>query len=53
MREVLIEGDRAAGVVLKDGTALRAHAVIANVDPQMLFQALVPQDAVPAARPNE
>ena len=49
VREVLIEGKRAAGVVLKDGTAVRARAVIANVNPQMLFQALVPQDAVPAA----
>ena len=44
----IIEGGRAAGVVLKDGTAVRARAVIANVNPQMLFQALVPRDAVPA-----
>ncbi|HSV25573.1 MAG TPA: NAD(P)/FAD-dependent oxidoreductase, partial [Xanthobacteraceae bacterium] len=49
VREVLIEGDHAAGVVLKDGTAVRARAVVANVNPQMLFQALVPQDAVPVA----
>ena len=49
VREVLIEGDHAAGVVLKDGTAVRARAVVANVNPQMLFQQLMPQDAVPAA----
>ena len=49
VREVLVEKSRAAGVVLKDGTAIRAHAVVANVNPQMLFQALVPQDALPAA----
>jgi phytoene dehydrogenase-like protein len=49
VREVLMEGDRAAGVVLKDGTTVRAAAVIANVNPQMLFQELVPRDAVPAA----
>ena len=48
VREVLVEGDRATGVVLKDGTAVRARAVVANVNPQQLFQALVPRDAVPA-----
>ena len=47
VREVIVEGNRAAGVVLKDGTAVRARAVIANVNPQSLFQALVPHDAVP------
>jgi phytoene dehydrogenase-like protein len=49
VREVFMEGDRAAGVVLKDGTMVRAKAVIANVNPQMLFQELVPRNAVPAA----
>jgi phytoene dehydrogenase-like protein len=47
VREVIVENERAAGVVLKDGTAVRARAVIANVDPQQLFQVLVPHDAVP------
>jgi phytoene dehydrogenase-like protein len=32
--------------VLADGTPIRARAVIANVNPQYLFQALVPQEAV-------
>ena len=49
VREVIIEQNRAAGVVLKDGTAVRARAVVANVNPQMLFQVLVPREAVPAA----
>ena len=49
VREILIERNRAAGVVLKDGTAVRARAVVANVNPKMLFQALVPRDAAPAA----
>jgi phytoene dehydrogenase-like protein len=49
VREVLVEGDRATGIVLKDGTAVRARAVIANVDPQQLFQALTPRGAVPNA----
>ena len=42
VREVIVERDRATGVVLDDGTAIRARAVIANVNPQHLFQALVP-----------
>lgn len=49
VREVIVEGNRAAGVVLKDGTAVRTRAVVANVNPQMLFQKLVPQEAVSAA----
>jgi phytoene dehydrogenase-like protein len=49
VREVMVERDRAAGVVLKDGTPVRARAVVANVNPQHLFQALVPREAVPGA----
>ncbi|HEY2527663.1 MAG TPA: NAD(P)/FAD-dependent oxidoreductase [Xanthobacteraceae bacterium] len=49
VREVLVEGNRATGVVLKDGTAMRARAVVANINPQYLFRALVPADAVPHA----
>jgi phytoene dehydrogenase-like protein len=48
VREVIIERGCAAGIVLADGTAVRARVVIANVDPQSLFQVLVPQDAVPS-----
>jgi phytoene dehydrogenase-like protein len=47
VREVIAENKRAAGVVLKDGTAVRSRAVVANTDPQQLFQALLPRDAVP------
>lgn len=49
VREVIAENSRAAGVVLKDGTALQSRAVVANTDPQQLFQALLPRDAVPRA----
>jgi phytoene dehydrogenase-like protein len=49
VREVIVERGRATGVVLDDGTPVRARAVIANVDPQHLFQTLVPREAVPAA----
>jgi phytoene dehydrogenase-like protein len=47
--EVIVERDRAVGVVLKDGTAVRARTVIANVNPQYLFQNLLPREAVPPA----
>jgi phytoene dehydrogenase-like protein len=49
VREVIVERGRAAGVVLENGTAIRARAVIANVNPQHLFQTLVPPQAVPRA----
>lgn len=49
VREIIVERGRAAGVVLKDGTPVRARAVIANVNPQHLFQSLVPREVVPAA----
>jgi phytoene dehydrogenase-like protein len=47
--EIIVERGRAAGVVLEDGTPIRARAVIANVNPRYLFQALVPSEAVPPA----
>jgi phytoene dehydrogenase-like protein len=49
VREIIVERDRAAGVVLDDGTPVRARAVIANVDPRTLFRDLVPAQAVPRA----
>jgi phytoene dehydrogenase-like protein len=47
VREVIVEGARATGVVLEDGTSVRARAIIANVNPRELFQTLVPHEAVP------
>ncbi len=49
VREVIVERGRAVGVVLDDGTPIRARAVIANVDPQRLFQTLLPREAVSRA----
>ncbi len=49
VREVIVERGRAAGIVLEDGTPIRANSVIANVNPKYLFQALVPHEAVPRA----
>ena len=49
VREVIVERGRAGGAALEDGTAIRARAVIANVNPRYLFAHLVPADAVPAS----
>jgi phytoene dehydrogenase-like protein len=49
VREVIVERGRATGVVLEDGTPVRARTVVANVNPRHLFQALVPRGAVPSA----
>jgi phytoene dehydrogenase-like protein len=47
--EVIVERDRAVGVVLKDGISVRSRTVIANVNPQYLFQRLLPPGAVAPA----
>jgi phytoene dehydrogenase-like protein len=47
VREVIVEKDRAAGVVLSDGRRIRARAVAANVDPKRLYGRLVPAGALP------
>jgi phytoene dehydrogenase-like protein len=49
VREVMLDRGRAAGIVLEDGTSIRARSVIANVNPKHLFQALVPPEAVSRA----
>jgi phytoene dehydrogenase-like protein len=47
--EIIVERGRAVGVVLEDGTAIRARAVVANVNPQHLFRDLVPREAISRA----
>ncbi len=47
VRELIIEKDRAAGVVLRDDRTIMARAVAANVNPRLLFDRLVPADALP------
>ncbi len=49
VREVLVEHGRAVGVVTAAGETLRARAVVANVNPKLLYQQLLPATAVPAA----
>ncbi|TMJ69295.1 MAG: NAD(P)/FAD-dependent oxidoreductase [Alphaproteobacteria bacterium] len=46
VREVLIEKGRAAGVVLEDGRVVRGKAVAANVNPKLLYTAMIPQTAL-------
>jgi len=48
VREVLIEHERACGVVLADGRVIRSKVVAANVNPRLLYTSMVPADALPA-----
>ena len=48
VREVIVEKGRACGIVLENGTALRARAIVANVNPKLLYTKLVPGDALDA-----
>ena len=47
VREVIVEGGRAVGVVTESGETLRAAAVISNLNPKLLYQKLVPGNALP------
>jgi phytoene dehydrogenase-like protein len=46
VREVLLETGRAGGVVLADGRIVRAAVVAANVNPKLLYTAMVPESAL-------
>jgi len=49
VNEIIVERGCAVGVVLKDGTPIRARVVVANVNPQHLFQNLVPPEVISRA----
>jgi phytoene dehydrogenase-like protein len=49
VREVIVENDRAVGVILDNGERIRAKYVAANVNPKLLYTQLVAQNALPAA----
>jgi phytoene dehydrogenase-like protein len=49
VREVIVERDRAAGVVLDNGETIRARYVVSGVNPKLLYTRLVPAGALPAA----
>ncbi|WJR76988.1 NAD(P)/FAD-dependent oxidoreductase [Bradyrhizobium sp. NP1] len=48
VREVIVERGRAAGVVLDNGTSIRARYVASSVNPKLLYTRLIPGDALPA-----
>src|SRR6478609_8671009 len=49
VREVIVERDRAVGVILDNGETVRAKYVVSSVNPKLLYTRLVPADALPSA----
>jgi phytoene dehydrogenase-like protein len=49
VREVLVEGGRASGVITEAGETLRATAVVSNLNPRLLYGRLI----APAVLPKE
>jgi phytoene dehydrogenase-like protein len=47
VREVIVEGGRAAGVILDNGATIRAKYVVSGVNPKLLYTRLVPPGALP------
>jgi phytoene dehydrogenase-like protein len=47
VREVIVEGNRAVGVITESGETLRAAAVISNLNPKLLYQKLIAPEALP------
>jgi phytoene dehydrogenase-like protein len=47
VREVLVEKGRAAGVVTERGEAIRARAVVSNLNPKLLYRQLIDPVALP------
>jgi phytoene dehydrogenase-like protein len=49
VREVIVEQGRAVGVVTEKGEAIRARTVISNLNPKLLYGALIDRTALRAA----
>jgi phytoene dehydrogenase-like protein len=49
VREVIVERGRAVGVITEAGEAIRARAVISNLNPKLLYGKLIDRAALPAA----
>ena len=47
VREVIVERDRAVGVILDNGETIRAKSVASSVNPKLLYTRLLPPDALP------
>src|SRR5665213_588762 len=48
VREVIVERDRAVGIILDNGQTIRAKYVASSVNPKLLYTRLLPADALPA-----
>ncbi len=48
VKQVLIEDRRAVGVLLEDGTVLKARTIISNLNPSLLYNHLVDEAHMPA-----
>ncbi|MBR0938078.1 NAD(P)/FAD-dependent oxidoreductase [Bradyrhizobium jicamae] len=46
VREVIVEKDRACGVILDNGETIRAKYIVSNVNPKLLYTQLVPAGAL-------
>ena len=46
VREVIVEGGRAAGVILDNGATIRAKYIVSGVNPKLLYTRLVPSGAL-------
>jgi phytoene dehydrogenase-like protein len=46
VREVIVEGGRAVGVILDNGAAIRAKYIVSGVNPKLLYTRLVPSGAL-------
>jgi phytoene dehydrogenase-like protein len=49
VRKVIVERDRAVGVILDNGKTIRARYVASSVNPKLLYTRLLPADALPPA----
>jgi phytoene dehydrogenase-like protein len=49
VREVIVEKNRAVGVILDDGQTIRARYVASSVNPKLLYTRLIPPQALPTA----
>jgi len=47
VREVLVEGGRAVGVITEKGEAVRARSVVSNLNPKLLYGSLIDASVLP------
>jgi phytoene dehydrogenase-like protein len=47
VREILVEGGRAVGVVTEKGEAIRARSVVSNLNPKLLYGSMIDPAALP------